>query len=427
VFLLPCFVASFLGGCAADQATGSDAVLSGTELPAQQNPSEVARVEDVTAPALAAKVAPGRRWIQRDSPVQASSPDVKGIQNLAQQLAKGRTPGGALDGQIPNAGPQSASKGQTPDGPAGEPARSEGDDGLDTDAATGFYRVSWCGVQPLIETEAISRDEALANCQLIALYNPQIDLYCTWNDEVLFDGCEEGDGSDEAAATGIYRGYFCDAQLFIETEGIPAADALANCELNAASNPELELYCTWNDEVIFDGCSTSDVAVPAPEAVPAPAACEGWEPVAFDRAEEFIDATYWSADEMNCDGASYRRFDARYGLWVGLVSCGSGYRFFLSETADGSYLPAADYGGHGQDLCELVDPSFSIPNEDDITSGGCTDCSIGTNYSFIAGEVFARGAFGQPFIRGEAPPWGPYQSSVIRCASGPVECGIAVE
>jgi hypothetical protein len=307
-----------------------------------------------------------------------------------------------------------------------EEAAGEEDDGRDSDAATGFYRASWCGVQPLIETEAIPRDEALANCQLNALYNPTIDLYCTWNDEVIFDGCEEGDGSDEAAATGIYRGYFCGEQLFIETEGIPAADALANCELNAASNPDRELYCTWNDEVIFDACSTSDAAVPAPAAVSAPEACEGWEPGAFDRAEEFID-TFWSADEMNCDGASYRRFDARYGLWVGLVSCGSGYRFFLSETADGPYLPAADGGGHGQDLCELVDPTFSIPNEDDITSGGCTDCAISRNYSFIAGEVFGRTAFGQPFARQEAPEWGNCQSSVITCATGPVECGIVVE
>jgi hypothetical protein len=130
---------------------------------------------------------------------------------------------------------------------------------------------------------------------------------------------------------------------------------------------------------------------------------------------------------MNCDGASFRRFDARYGLWVGLVSCGSGYRFFLSETADGTYLPAADGGGHGQDLCELVDPSFSLPNEDDITSGGCTDCAISLNYSFVAGEVFGRTAFGQPFARQEAPEWGNCQSSVITCATGPVECGIGVE
>jgi hypothetical protein len=234
-------------------------------------------------------------------------------------------------------------------------------------------------------------------------------------------GCATADVEDdpELAPTGIYRGYFCEEGLFIETREINAADALANCLLNTLSNPNRDLYCTWNDEEIYNGCS--DEA----EEVPSLGACEGWEAASLERAQEFIDTTYWSAEEMDCDGPSFRRFDAGYGLWLGLVSCGSGYRFFLSETADGTYLPAADYGGHGQDLCELVDPSFLIPNEDDITSGGCSACAISTNYSFIAGEVFARGAFGQPFTRGEAPSWGPYQSSVIRCATGPVECGLA--
>jgi hypothetical protein len=234
-------------------------------------------------------------------------------------------------------------------------------------------------------------------------------------------GCATADveGDPELAPTGIYRGYFCDGQPFIETQEIPEAEALANCQLNAASNPVLQVYCTWNDAVLFDGCDASSGTDPAPEV------CEGWEASSLERAQEFIDTTYWSAEEMDCDGPSFRRFDARYGLWLGLVSCGSGYRFFLSETADGPYLPAADYGGHGQDLCELVDPSFSIPNEDDITSGGCSACAISTNYSFIAGEVFARGAFGQPFARTEAPSWGSHQSAVIRCASGPVECGLA--
>ena len=81
----------------------------------------------------------------------------------------------------------------------------------------------------------------------------------------------------------------------------------------------------------------------------------------------------------------------------------------------------------GQDFCELVDPSFRIENGDDITSGGCTACSIGFNYSFVSGEVFVRAAFGEQFARVEALSWGPYQSSVIRCATGPVECSASPE
>ena len=229
---------------------------------------------------------------------------------------------------------------------------------------------------------------------------------------------DEGTGDPEVVPTGIYRAFWCGVQSLIESEGASRDEALANCQLNAQYNPTIDLYCTWNDEVIFDGCSDEAEVVAVPES------CEGWEAATFDRAEEFISTALWSADEMNCDGASYRRFDARYGLWVGLVSCGSGYRFFLSETADGTYLPAADGGGAGEDFCELVDPSFSLPNEDDITSGGCTDCTKSRNYSFIAGEVFGRTTFGEPFRRAEAPASGNYLSAVIQCATGPVECGL---
>jgi hypothetical protein len=69
-----------------------------------------------------------------------------------------------------------------------------------------------------------------------------------------------------------------------------------------------------------------------------------------------------------------------------------------------------------------VDPSFRIEGGDDITSGGCTDCAIGFNYSFVSGEVFVRSSFGERFVRTEAISWGPYQSSVIRCATGPLAC-----
>jgi hypothetical protein len=225
-------------------------------------------------------------------------------------------------------------------------------------------------------------------------------------------------GEPEPLPFGVYRAFLCDQTVVIQSDAIASSDALANCRLNAFSNPNRGLICTWNDEVIYNGCGGEGASVTGPEA------CEGWERVTLDRAEEFVDATYWSAEEMTCAGASFRRYDVRFGLWVGLVSCGAGYRFYLSETVEGPYLPAADGGGHGQDLCELVDPSFSIPIDSDITSGGCTTCAISRNYSFVAGEVFWRTAFGEPFRRAEAAAWGNYQSAVIQCASGPVECGL---
>jgi hypothetical protein len=45
--------------------------------------------------------------------------------------------------------------------------------------------------------------------------------------------------------------------------------------------------------------------------------------------------------------------------------------------------------GHGQDHCELVNPAFTIPNED-ITSGGCTSCSVGGVVDVMDVPVFAR-------------------------------------
>lgn len=60
---------------------------------------------------------------------------------------------------------------------------------------------------------------------------------------------------------GAYRGYFCDpgltddgSGLFLSTDGIGRNDALDNCALTAAANPELTLWCTWNDELIYDDC-----------------------------------------------------------------------------------------------------------------------------------------------------------------------------
>jgi hypothetical protein len=256
--------------------------------------------------------------------------------------------------------------------------------------------------------------------------NPQHGgMRCTWNGEVIFDGCS--DEADPAAGEplGFYEGAFCEFGTFILTEDIDRAAALDNCLLNDSQNPGYGVRCTWNGEVIYDGCE-GRLAPPA-EVPSAPSACVDWEKAAFDRAPEVIDESFWSADEMRCDGPSFRRFDERYGLWVGLVSCGTGYRFYLSESQEGPYLPAADGGGHGQDLCELVDPLFTIPIDDDIRSGGCTSCSTSVNHSFVGGEVFVRYGIGGAFTRTDALGWGGYQSSVITCGSGPIECGAAAE
>jgi hypothetical protein len=53
---------------------------------------------------------------------------------------------------------------------------------------------------------------------------------------------------------GHYEGFFCDPGLiqnFIITEGISCEEALGNCQINAAANPELSIYCTWNGEDLY--------------------------------------------------------------------------------------------------------------------------------------------------------------------------------
>ena len=104
-------------------------------------------------------------------------------------------------------------------------------------------------------------------------------------------------------------------------------------------------------------------------------------------------------DSMLCDGNTFVRFDEIQGLWVGVIQCDLGLRVFLSSNMSGPYFPAADGGGHGQDFCELIRPGFWLYDEDDITSGGCFECSIlDTWASFDTNPHWWRYACGELFI-----------------------------
>ena len=74
--------------------------------------------------------------------------------------------------------------------------------------------------------------------------------------------------------------------------------------------------------------------------------------------------------------------------------------------AAGSRWPIADYAGHGQDHCELVNPVSTLPNEDDITSSGCASCSTGPLFDFIGVPVYVRAVIGEPFARVTSQFWG---------------------
>ncbi|WP_050430751.1 hypothetical protein [Chondromyces crocatus] len=127
-----------------------------------------------------------------------------------------------------------------------------------------------------------------------------------------------------------------------------------------------------------------------------------------------------------CTGERYVRFDQGYGLYVGVALCSpTRYKIFLGEALDGVFHQIGDYAGHGQDHCELVNPGFTIPNEDDIRSGGCMDCATsveaGSLYENPAGsEGWSRATFGGSFTF--EPVWPEYNLYTVAW----YECGVAI-
>ena len=100
-----------------------------------------------------------------------------------------------------------------------------------------------------------------------------------------------------------------------------------------------------------------------------------------------------------CLGERYSYYNSKYNLWVGAILCGSAsrYKLYRSERSTSQFLQIADYSGHGQDHCELVNPEFRLPDGDDITSGGCTECTMGElnlghlpAVPLLAGHLLAR-------------------------------------
>ena len=132
----------------------------------------------------------------------------------------------------------------------------------------------------------------------------------------------------------------------------------------------------------------------------------GWQPADFKTLEA-----------PACTGARFVRHDDHYGVWVGAILCGRDdhYKLYMSEQRDDRFLQIADYAGFGQDHCELVNPAFTIPDEDDITSGGCTACSLGQLIDVDGPPVYARARFGQPFMRVTSTYWADLTTDVYAC------------
>lgn len=134
--------------------------------------------------------------------------------------------------------------------------------------------------------------------------------------------------------------------------------------------------------------------------------CLGWERLDFS-----------TLSTPGCTGDRFVRHDDHYGVWVGAILCGSSksYKLYMSATRDEPFLEIADYAGYGQDHCELVDPAFTIPDEDDIRSGGCTDCALGQLVDPIGVPVYARARFGEPFERVISQYWADLTTTSYSC------------
>ncbi len=200
---------------------------------------------------------------------------------------------------------------------------------------------------------------------------------------------------------GTYRAYFNNSTYpNILTEKISQADALANCKLNASSNPNSSVRCTWNDVEIY---STAPAPVtPTGSAVPA-----SWEANAF------------SVYKINsvCTGDKFVGYSSKYAMWVGAQLCGSSdkYKLYMSTSKTGVYYQIADYGGHGQDHCELINSSFTIPNDDDITSGTCKNCAVGNLVDVQNEPVFARSKLGETFKQVDSTYWADLTTDYYKC------------
>lgn len=119
-----------------------------------------------------------------------------------------------------------------------------------------------------------------------------------------------------------------------------------------------------------------------------------------------------------CTGTKYVGYSEKYDAWVGAQLCGSNdqYKLYMSSSKTGTYYQIADYGGHGQDHCELVNPNFTISNGDNINSGSCSDCAVGSLTDPNGETVFARSSFGEAFEKVTSRDWGDLSTEYYQCS-----------
>jgi hypothetical protein len=146
------------------------------------------------------------------------------------------------------------------------------------------------------------------------------------------------------------------------------------------------------------GSASVDLAPPPPDLSPPPPLKPDASPVQS-----------YGACKTSCAGTSHLLHNAKYNKWVKVVLCTpSRYDIFMGEQQSGPFYKVGDTAGHGQDHCELVNPSFTLTHEDNIDSGSCPTCKEKSAGS-VAGipwlwgtPMYWRSALGQPFNFGLA-------------------------
>ena len=144
-----------------------------------------------------------------------------------------------------------------------------------------------------------------------------------------------------------------------------------------------------------------------PPALP-PEGPKTWESYTFAYDRAFTDCA---------GGARYVAYDVRYSKWVGVELCSpTKYKIYLGEAKDGVFHEIGDFAGDGQDHCEIVNPTFTIPNEDEITSGGCASCASQMTWDNPGPvPVYTREWFGEAFTLETWPQYNLYTSRWYSC------------
>jgi peptidoglycan hydrolase-like protein with peptidoglycan-binding domain len=166
-------------------------------------------------------------------------------------------------------------------------------------------------------------------------------------------------------------------------------------------------YLPEDGNLIRIQCSTND-QTPVPQPLPSlPAAVTSWKKSVF--------STY--NNQQDCSGDKYIGYSQKYAAWVGAQLCedNTKYKLYMSDSENGTYYQIADTGGHGQDHCELVNQSFTIPNDDEITSGTCKTCSLGAMFDVQNEPVYVRSKIGENFTKAQSKYWGELTTKSYSC------------